>query len=72
MKGDGSDEKRSVAPESVDLDGDGVSDLLACEPSSGGRGLISPLLAISGKDRSIAMEYFRSQRKIDQLHRCGL
>ncbi len=33
----------------MDIDSDGVSDLFACEPSSGGRGLISPFLAISGK-----------------------
>jgi serine/threonine protein kinase/outer membrane protein assembly factor BamB len=48
-RGDRSQEKHSVAPERVDFDGDGVGDLLACEPSSGGRGLISPFNAISGK-----------------------
>lgn len=48
-RGDASDSNRTLSPEVVDLDGDGIGDLMAWEPSSGGRGLVSPLHAISGR-----------------------
>jgi serine/threonine protein kinase/outer membrane protein assembly factor BamB len=49
FQGDMSNQYHSAAPEPADLDGDGIGDLFAIEETSGGRGLVSPFHAISGK-----------------------
>lgn len=49
IQGDLSNQYHSAAPAPADLDGDGIGDLFAIEEVSGGRGLVAPFHAISGK-----------------------